>query len=101
MSETQRLHARDIAAFASPKGTLDCIADFGRTDFRNDLAKFDLPTLIIHGDSDAIVPFEVSGKRAHAAIAGSKLALIEGGPHGLNASHADEFNRALIDFLNG
>ena len=54
---------------------------------------------MIHGDSDAIVPFEVSGKRSHELIAGSELVLIEGGPHGLNATHAAEFNRALLDFL--
>ncbi len=101
VSEAQRQYARDIAAFASPKGTLDCIAAFGRTDFRGDLKKFKLPTLVIHGDSDAIVPFEHSGKRAAAAIAGSKLVVIKGGPHGINASHADEFNRALIGFLAG
>ena len=58
-----------------------------------------VPTLVIHGDADAIVPFEVSGKRSHEAIAGSELVLIEGGPHGLNATHAEEFNRALLDFL--
>jgi non-heme chloroperoxidase len=99
VSEEQRRYACDIAAFASPKGTLDCICAFGRTDFRADLKKFQLPTLVIHGDSDAIVPFEVSGKRTAAAIPGAKLELIRGGPHGLNVSHADEFNRALIGFL--
>jgi len=99
ISEPQRIYARDIAAFASPKGTLDCIAAFGRTDFRGDLAKIDVPTLVIHGDSDGVVPFEVSGKRTHEAIGGSTLVLIEGGPHGLNATHAEEFNRALLDFL--
>ena len=99
ISEPARLYHREIASFASPKGTLDCIAAFGRTDFRGDLAKMNLPTLIIHGDADAIVPFEVSGQRSHAAIAGSKLVLIPGGSHGLNATHADEFNAALIDFL--
>lgn len=99
VSESMRLYMRDIAAYASPKGTLDCIAAFSRTDFRGDLAKFDVPTLIIHGDADAIVPFEVSGKRAHEAIAGSRVALIEGGPHGLNVTHAPQFNRALLDFL--
>lgn len=101
ISEAQRLYAREIAAFASPKGTLDCIAAFGRTDFRWDLDKVDVPTLIIHGDADAIVPFEVSGKRTHATINGSELALIEGAPHGLNATHAAEFNRALLTFLAG
>ena len=99
VSEPNRVYHRDIAAFASPKGTLDCIAAFGRTDFRDDLAKFDVPTLIIHGDSDGIVPFEVSGKRSHEAISDSSLELIEGGPHGINATHAEQFNRALIDFL--
>jgi pimeloyl-ACP methyl ester carboxylesterase len=99
ISEAQRMYSRDIAAFASAKGTLDCISAFTRTDFRSDLEKVTVPTLIIHGDSDAIVPFEVSGKRAHEAIAGSLLALIEGGPHGLNVTHAKQFNEALLDFL--
>ncbi|MDQ3157824.1 MAG: alpha/beta hydrolase [Actinomycetota bacterium] len=99
ISEPERLHNRDIAAFASPKGTLDCIAAFGRTDFREDLKAVTVPTLVIHGDSDGIVPFEVSGKRSHEAIAGSTLVLIEGGPHGINVTHAEEFNRALLDFL--
>ena len=99
VSEAQRQYAVQIAAFASPKGTLDCIGAFGRTDFRADLRKFKLPTLVIHGDSDAIVPFEVSGKRTVAAIPGAKLALIKGGPHGINVSHAEEFNRALLTFL--
>ncbi|WP_276313843.1 alpha/beta fold hydrolase [Solihabitans fulvus] len=58
-----------------------------------------MPTLVIHGDSDLIVPFEVSGKRSAEAIANSTLVLIEGSPHGLNASHAREFNKALLDFL--
>lgn len=99
VSEPQRIHARNIAALASPKGTLDCIAAFGRTDFRRDVSKITVPALIIHGDSDAIVPFEVSGKRSHASIDGSELVVIKGGPHGINASHADEFNAALLDFL--
>ncbi|MBY0064404.1 alpha/beta fold hydrolase [Priestia aryabhattai] len=99
VSEPFRLYNRDIAAAASPKGTLDCIAAFSKTDFRDDLAKFTIPALIIHGDSDEIVPFEYSGKRTHEAIPGSKLALIKGGPHGLNATHAHEFNEALVSFL--
>ena len=99
VGEPFRIYNRDIAAFASPKGTLDCITAFGRTDFRDDVAKIDVPTLVIHGDSDAIVPFEISGKRSHEMIPDSSLVLIEGGPHGLNATHADQFNRALLDFL--
>ena len=100
VSEPQRVYNRDIAAVASPKGTLDCIGAFGRTDFRADLAEFSLPTLIIHGDSDAVVPFEASGKRSHDAIAGSQLELIEAAPHGLNVTHANEFNRALLNFVS-
>jgi len=99
ISEPARLYNREIAAFASPKGTLDCIGAFSYTDFRDDLTKVTVPTLVIHGDSDAIVPFEVSGKRSHVAIEGSSLVLIEGGPHGLNATHAEQFNRALLEFL--
>ena len=99
VSQAQREYARDIAAFASPKGTLDCINAFGRTDFRGDLDKVTVPTLVIHGDSDAIVPFEVSGKRSAELIKGAQLVLIKDGPHGINASHAAEFNKALIEFL--
>ena len=99
VSEPNRAYHREIASFASPKGTLDCITAFGLTDFRDELPGISVPTLVIHGDSDAIVPFEVSGKRSHEAISKSSLALIEGGPHGLNATHPEQFNRALLDFL--
>lgn len=100
VSESFRVYNLDIATYASPKGTLDCVDAFGRTDFRGDLAKFDIPLLVIHGDSDAIVPLEVSGQLSHEAVAGSQLVVIEGGPHGLNATHPEEFNTALIHFLN-
>ena len=99
VSEAQRNYALDIAAIASPKGTLDCIHAFAHTDFRADLAKVTVPTLVIHGDSDAIVPFEVSGARTHKAIAGSTLVLVKDAPHGFNLSHAAEFNKGLLDFL--
>jgi non-heme chloroperoxidase len=99
VSEAQRVYARDIAAFASPKGTLDCVAAFGRTDFRGDLEKITVPVLVIHGDSDAIVPFEVSGKRSAESLKNSELVVLEGGPHAINASHVQQFNDALIAFL--
>lgn len=101
VSEPFRIYNRDIAALASPKGTLDCIAAFGLTDFRQDLEKFNIPTLVIHGDSDVIVPLEVSGQRTHESIPGSRLVVVEGGPHGFNATHPEQFNAALIDFLQG
>jgi non-heme chloroperoxidase len=99
VSEQQRAYAVALAAGASPKGTLDCVAAFSRTDFRDDLAKIQVPTLVIHGDSDAIVPIEVSGRRTAESIPGSTLVVIEDGPHGINASHPAEFNRALLNFL--
>ncbi|MEJ9111790.1 alpha/beta fold hydrolase [Bacillus paramobilis] len=101
VSEPFRIYNRDIAAGASPKGTLDCITAFSKTDFRKDLEQFNIPTLIIHGDSDATVPFEYSGKLTHEAIPNSKVTLIKGGPHGLNATHAKEFNETLLSFLKG
>ena len=99
VSEPQRLYGRDLANVASPRATLVGPSQFGRTDFRGDLSRFDMPTLVIHGDSDAVVPFHVSGRRTAASIPGSEVVLIEGGPHGINVSHTDEFNRALLAFL--
>jgi len=99
VSDPQREYARDLAAGASPKGTLDCIAAFGRTDFRPDLAAVSVPTLVLHGDSDGIVPFEVSGKRTYETLADSTLVLVEGAPHGFTVTHAEQVNRALLDFL--
>lgn len=100
VSKPMRIYNRDIAAFASPKATYDCVKAFGYTDFREDLKAFDVPTLVIHGDSDQVVPFEASGQRSHDMIADSQLHIIEGGPHGLNLTHAEEFNDVLIGFLN-
>jgi pimeloyl-ACP methyl ester carboxylesterase len=88
----------NIAAGASPQGTLDCVSAW-LTDFRKDLAKIAVPTLVIHGDSDRIVPLEVTGKRTHELVKGSRLVVIEGGPHGLNWTHAERVNRELLDFL--
>ena len=100
VSKPMRLYNRDIASFASAKATYDCVKSFAYTDFRDDLKKFDVPTLVIHGDADQIVPIEASGQRSHDMIADSQLHIVEGGPHGINVTHKDEFNKALIDFLN-
>jgi pimeloyl-ACP methyl ester carboxylesterase len=88
-----------IAAAASPKGTLDCTTAFTKTDFREDLRRFSIPTLVIHGDSDAIVPFEASGRRTAEAIPDSTLVLVPDAPHGLNVTHAQTFNAELLAFL--
>lgn len=88
----------NIASGASPKGTLDCVSAW-LTDFRNDLARIDVPTLVVHGDSDRIVPVEVSGRRTHELVKGSRLVVIKGGPHGINWTHAEQFNKELLEFL--
>ncbi|MFI5613988.1 alpha/beta fold hydrolase [Amycolatopsis sp. NPDC051903] len=88
-----------IAAFASPKGTLDCTTAFTNTDFREDLKAFTIPTLVIHGDSDAIVPFEISGKRTAETVKDARLVLVADAPHGLNVTHAATFNAELLTFL--
>jgi pimeloyl-ACP methyl ester carboxylesterase len=88
----------NVAVGASPRGTLDCVQAW-LTDFRGDLARIKVPTLVVHGDSDRIVPLAVSAQRTHDAIPGSRLVVVEGGPHGLNWTHAEEVNRALLAFL--
>jgi len=88
----------NVASGASPIGTLECVTAW-YTDFRKDLPRIDVPTLIIHGDSDRILPIEVTGKATQAAIKGSRLVTVKGGPHGLNWTHADEVNRELVSFL--
>ncbi|MGH3459286.1 alpha/beta fold hydrolase [Aeromicrobium sp.] len=99
VSEDEKQDAFRLTRPAADAALVGCIGAFSRTDFRDDLATIDVPVLVVHGDSDAIVPFEVSGRRTHESVADSTLALIEGGPHGLNVSHADEFNAALLEFL--
>ena len=72
---------------------------FATTDFRDDLPKVTVPTLVLHGAGDGTVPFEGSGARTHYAIEGSDLVVTEDAPHGFNVSHADAFNTALLAFL--
>jgi len=99
VTEAQRQEALALASPARNEAVVDCIAAFGTTDFRADLEKVTVPTLVIHGDGDATVPLEVSGKRTAEAIEGSRLVVVEDGPHGFNVSHAQKLNRELIDFL--
>jgi len=99
VTEEQRQRAIALAHQASKVAALEAMTAFAVTDFRDDLTTVSVPTLVIHGDGDATVPFEGSGARTHAAIPGSELVLIAGGPHGVNVSHADEWNRAVIGFL--
>ena len=88
----------NVAVGASPKGTLDCVSAWG-TDFRQDLVKINVPTLVIHGDADRILPLAATGPRTHAMVKGSRLVIVEGGPHGLIWTHAAQVNQALLGFL--
>jgi non-heme chloroperoxidase len=94
-------YSKWIAWAAAPWAMVGCISAFGTTDFTRDMASFDVPTLIVHGDSDRIVPAEIAAQRAHAMVAGSQLAIIEGAPHGLAMTHPEELNPLMLDFLRG
>jgi pimeloyl-ACP methyl ester carboxylesterase len=99
VTEQQRQEALAMAHQADKKASLACMAAFANTDFRDDIAKVDVPTLVIHGDSDNTVPFAGSGKRTHESIPQSQLHVVAGGPHGVNASHPQEWNAAVLGFL--
>ena len=79
--------------------TVACAEAFAATDFRADMAAFTVPTLIVHGDADQTVPIENSGDRAAAMVPSARYEVIKGAPHGLYQTHAEEFNRILLDFL--
>lgn len=81
------------------KGIYDCIKAFSETDFRNDLTKFDIPTLILHGDADQIVPIENSALLSSKLIKGAQLKVYKGASHGLCSTHKDQINADLLAFI--
>ena len=91
--------ARDVAMMASLKATLGCANAFATTDFRADLAAFNVPTLIVHGTGDQIVPIETTSHVAAKGIRGAQLREYDGGPHGLFATHKVELAKDLLTFL--
>lgn len=90
--------AWNIAAGASPVGTHDCVRSW-LTDFRSDLRKLRIPVLVIHGDDDRTLPLGATGERMQRFAETSRLVVVPGGPHGLNWTHSEEVNRALLEFL--
>jgi len=88
-----------VAAGASAMASLACVPAW-HEDFRQDLGRLDVPTLVIHGDDDRIVPFEAAGKRTARMVKGARLHLVKGGPHGVIWTHAEEINAALLEFLD-
>lgn len=87
-----------VAVGASPKAVRDCISTW-MTDFRADLPTIDVPTLVVQGDQDRILPFACTGKRLPTLISNCRLVVVEGGPHNICWTHPDEVNRALLDFV--
>jgi non-heme chloroperoxidase len=85
---------------AGHKNALDCIKAFSETDFTEDLKKFDVPTLVIHGDDDQVVPFTVGGQASAARIKVAELIVYPGAPHGLTDTHAERLGTDLLAFLD-
>jgi non-heme chloroperoxidase len=98
LTEEDLRYSWQIAAMASPIGTLKCICTWW-SDFRPDVAKINIPSLIIHGEADRSVPLEGTSRLLQQSIRGSRLVMIEGAPHGLVRTHADKLNPLLVDFL--
>ncbi len=84
---------------ADHRSAVECVGAYSATDFRADLAAFDIPTLIVHGDDDQVVPFAVGGEASAAMIEGSTLLTYPGAPHGLPVTHRDQVNHDLLDFV--
>jgi len=87
-----------VAAACSPAATLESVPSWYE-DFREDLKRIDVPTLVIHGDDDRIVPYNAAGARTAKLVKGARLVTIKGGPHNVAWTHADEFNNALLGFF--
>ena len=83
------------------KNTYECIKAFSETDFTEDLKKFDVPTLIIHGDDDQVVPIDAAGRSSAKIIKDAKLIVYPGAPHGITDTHKDQLNADLLAFIKG
>jgi non-heme chloroperoxidase len=81
------------------KGAYDCVKAFSETDLTEDLKKFDVPTLIAHGDDDQIVPIGASAMKSSNIVKDATLKVYPGAPHGLATTHKDEFNADLLAFI--
>jgi len=88
----------NVAASASATASLACVPTW-HEDFRKDLARINVPTLVIHGDADRIVPLAASGQRTAHLVRGARLQVLKDGPHAVNWTHADEVNTELVNFL--
>ncbi|KAB8153453.1 alpha/beta fold hydrolase [Kordia sp. TARA_039_SRF] len=99
VSEAQLHYDWSIAAYASPNATIKAAKAWAETDFRSELKNVNVPTLIVHGDADNIVPIETSAEQAAKGIENNTFKILKNGPHGLNITHKHELNEALLDFI--
>jgi len=90
----------NIGAGASAAASLACVPTW-HEDFRNDLSRVDVPTLVIHGDADRILPIAASGLRTAKLIKGARLLVVKDGPHCITWTHAEQVNGGLLEFLDG
>jgi non-heme chloroperoxidase len=79
----------------------ECVKAFSETDFTEDLKKIDVPTLVLHGDDDQIVPFANSAALSVKLLKRGTLKVYRGAPHALTATHRDQFNKDLMSFIKG
>ena len=101
VSQAQLNYDWSISSHASPIATIKSAESWANTDFRLELQNVTVPTLIVHGDEDQIVPIKTAGEQAAKGIVNNQYHVISGAPHGLNVTHAEELNQILINFLNG
>jgi non-heme chloroperoxidase len=96
----EAIHASfNVGSASSYQAMLNCV-DAWLEDFRADIAQIKIPTLVIHGDADQILPIDATGKRTAALIPGAEFHVVAGGPHGLNWTHATEVNKVLLAFIS-
>jgi non-heme chloroperoxidase len=100
VSEQAMKASWNVAAGASATASLACVATW-HEDFRENLARIDVPTLVIHGDADRILPITASGTRTAKLIKGARLLVVKDGPHCITWTHSEEVNAELLSFLGG
>ncbi|MDN3672278.1 alpha/beta hydrolase [Flavobacterium branchiarum] len=100
LSNSLMEYYNSLCAVASPRATLKCAESFSTTDFRDELNAVNVPTLIIHGDADRIVPIELTSKKAAQIIKDNTYIVYEGEPHGLFYTERDRLNADLLNFIN-
>lgn len=99
INEGLRENFRRIGLEGGIKGQYDCIHEFSEVDYTEDLRRMDVPTLVIHGDDDQIVPIEASARRAVEILPNANMKIYEGGSHGLAELEADRFNNDVLEFI--